>query len=87
MSSIQIRDLRNSTELDANAMATVRGGFAWNPDVKVNLNVDQKIVQVQDIDLNVMNNNKVIGAGFAGPSVSLDASLEAGNSAVIPKFF
>lgn len=86
MSSIMISDLRNSTELDLRAMSAVRGGFAWGADVNINLNVDQKIVQFQDVQANVLNNNGVIGAGFVGPSLSLDVAQKASNSAVVPKF-
>ena len=86
MSSIMIRDLKNSTELDARAMSAVRGGFAWGADVNVNLNVNQQIAQFQDVQLNVLNNNQVIGAGFVGPNVSLDVTQKGGNSAVLSKF-
>lgn len=86
MSSIMIRDLQSSTALDSRAMSAVRGGFAWGGDLNVNLNVDQKIVQFQDIQVNLLNNNGVIGTGFVGPSVSLDATQKASNSAVLPKF-
>jgi hypothetical protein len=86
MSSIMISDLRNSTELDSHAMSAVRGGFAWGSDVKVNLNVDQKIVQFQDVQAYVLNNNGLIGAGFVGPSLNLDVAQKASNSAVVPTF-
>lgn len=87
MSSIMIRDLKSSTELDAHAMSNVRGGFAWGADVNVNLNVNQKLAQFQDVQLNVLNNNGVIGAGFVGPNVNLDVAQKGSNSAVLPKFF
>lgn len=87
MSTIAIRDLHNSTEMDRQEMGAVRGGFAWDPDVKVNLNVNQSIAQLQDIKLNVLNGNGVIGAGFTGPTVNLGATQKAFNNAVIPKLF
>jgi hypothetical protein len=86
MSSISIRDLSHSTELDQHAMGEVRGGYALGPDVKVNLNVNQQIFQVQEIGVNVLNNNGTIGAGFVGPNIDLNASLKAQNTAIFPKF-
>ena len=87
MPSIIIRDLSRSTELDHHAMGAVRGGFAFRPDAKVNLNVSQQIFQVQDIDVNVLNDNGVIGAGFKGPNIDVDAMQKAENKAFFPKLF
>lgn len=86
MPSIMIRDLKRSTELDKHAMGAVRGGFAFAPDMNVNLNVNQQIFQVQEVGVNVLNNNGSIGAGFVGPNIDLDVMLKATNNAVIPKF-
>lgn len=87
MSSITLRDLPRTAELDHCAMSAVRGGHSWGGDVKVNLNVEQSLVQVQDVDLNVLNNNGSIGAQFKGPTVNLAATQTGFNSAVIPKMF
>lgn len=87
MSSITLSDLPRITELDQRAMSTMRGGHAWGSDVHVNLNINQSLVQVQDVDLNVLNNNGSIGAGFTGPTVNLAATQTGFNSAVIPKMF
>jgi hypothetical protein len=68
-------------------MAGVRGGTGWGqPDVKVNVNLNQQIAQFQAIDVNVLNNNGVIGAGFNAPSISLSPEQWAKNEAVLPKF-
>jgi hypothetical protein len=83
MSSIQIRDLARSAALDNRAMTAVRGGFAGvGKDVNVNVNVNQQLAQFQQIGVNVLNNNGVIGAGFVGPDVRLAASLWGENRAV-----
>jgi hypothetical protein len=72
MSSLMIRDLAQSKELDHEAMAAVRGGNSWlqglGPvaNVNVNVGVAQNIVQLQDVEVNALNNVGVIGAGF-GP--------------------
>jgi len=72
MSSIMIRDLAQSKELDREAMSAVRGGNSWlqglGPvaNVNVNVGVDQSIIQLQNVNVNALNNVGVIGAGF-GP--------------------
>jgi hypothetical protein len=84
MSSIMIRDLAHAAQLDSGAMANVRGGSAWGPDVNVNLTLNQQIAQVQKVGVNVLNNNGVIGPGFAGPSIALSPTQWAKNEAVLP---
>ena len=85
MSNIHIQDLAHSAALDKQAMSSVRGGTgfgAFGKDVNVNVNVNQQIGQFQQIGINVLNNNGVIGAGFKGPNIDLDAKLWARNEAV-----
>jgi hypothetical protein len=93
MTSIVIEDLARTRELDRHAMSGIRGGEAarpnaqganFGPNVMVNLNLDQRIGQVQDIKLNVLNNNGVIGSGFAGPDVTLSPVQWATNNAAVP---
>jgi hypothetical protein len=83
MSSIAVRDLAHSAELDSNAMALVHGGSgfgsAFGKDVNVNVNVNQQIGQFQQIGINVLNNNGVIGSGFVGPDIDVAAALRAQN--------
>ena len=79
MSSIAIKDLAHSAELDSQAMSSVRGGSAFGKDVNVNVKVDQQIGQFQQIGINVLNNNGVIGSGFAGPDIDVAAALWAEN--------
>lgn len=86
MSSIRIGDLAHSAALDSHAMASVRGGSNWGPGVNVNLTVNQQIAQLQDIGVNVLNGNGVIGAGFTGPSIELSPLQWAKNDATLPRF-
>jgi hypothetical protein len=80
MSSIAINDLAHRNELDSRDMAAVRGGYAGlGKDVNVTVNVNQQLAQFQQIGVNVLNNNGVIGAGFTGPHVDLDAALKGEN--------
>jgi hypothetical protein len=88
MSSIVIEDLARSRELDKRSMSAIRGGTApgasFGPNVNVNINLDQRIGQVQDIKLNVLNNNGVIGSGFVGPDINLSPQQWATNNAAVP---
>lgn len=86
MSSIQIHDLAHTSRLDRHAMAAVRGGTLSAPNVNVNIALNQQIAQVQDIGVNVLNNNGVIGAGFTGPSIELSPLQWAKNQASLPRF-
>jgi hypothetical protein len=90
MSSIQIRDLAHASRLDSRTMASVRGGSSFGtagmPNVNVNIAIKQQIAQVQDIGVNVLNNNGVIGAGFTGPSIELNPLQWAKNEASLPRF-
>lgn len=83
MSSIAIHDLSHRNELDHQAMSTVQGGSAFGKDVNVTLNVNQQLAQFQQIDVNVLNNNGVIGAGFVGPDIDVAAALKGMNKVVI----
>jgi hypothetical protein len=89
MSSIAIRDLAHASELDSHAMSAVAGGSGFGgfggfgKDVNVNVAVNQQIGQFQQIGINVLNNNGVIGAGFKGPSIDVAAALWAENNVVV----
>jgi hypothetical protein len=56
------------------------------PNVTVNIGIKQQITQFQDIGVNVLNGNGVIGAGFVGPSIALNPAQWAQNAATLPKF-
>jgi hypothetical protein len=66
MSSILIQDLARHHALDKTAMSSVRGGSAIGPNINVNVMLNQQIGQFQQIGINVLNGNGVIGAGFVG---------------------
>jgi len=82
MSSIAIHDLAHSAAIDSQAMSAVRGGYAFGKDVNVNVNVNQQLAQFQQIGVNVLNNNGVIGAGFRGPDIDVAAALKGENKLV-----
>ena len=68
MSSIMIRDLAHSKELDGKAMSAVRGGALGNlanlpfANVNLDLDIDTSIDQTLLVQVNALNNVKVIGA-------------------------
>lgn len=82
MSSIAIHDLAHRSELDAQAMSAIQGGAGFGKDVNVTVNVNQQLAQFQQIGVNVLNNNGVIGAGFTGPHIDLDAALKGENKLI-----
>jgi hypothetical protein len=84
MSSIAIHDLAHRNELDSQAMTSVRGGYAGlGKDINVNVNINQQLAQFQQIGVNVLNNNGVIGAGFVGPDIDVAAALKGANKVAI----
>lgn len=82
MSHITIADLAHKSELNAEAMASVRGGYGYGYGshlpvalgkvADVNVGVYQNISQQQNVEVNALNNVGVIGAKF-GP-LHLDVS-------------
>ena len=74
MPSIVIRDLARSTSMDSRAMSAVRGGVRAPGDVTVNVELNQQFVQFQQIGVDVLNNNGVIGAGLVGPDFGVAAA-------------
>ena len=81
MSSIAIHDLAHRNELDSQQMSAIQGGSgsAFGKDVNVTVNVNQQLAQFQQIGVNVLNNNGVIGAGFVGPDIDVAAALKGAN--------
>jgi hypothetical protein len=74
MPSIEIHDMARNHALDKRAMSAVRGGASFGPDINVNVTLAQQIGQFQQIGVNVLNNNGVIGAGFGGADFCKAAS-------------
>ncbi len=88
MTTLMIRDLAHSEELDRKAMAAVRGGAnSWlaglGPLANVNVGVNQNITQLQNVQVNALNNIGVIGAGFVAPSIDVSPAQWANASAML----
>ncbi|SAK72273.1 hypothetical protein AWB79_04073 [Caballeronia hypogeia] len=68
MSSLSIRDLAHSQELDRRAMSAVSGGQGFGGFANVNVNIVQNIAQLQNVQVNALNDIGVIGPNFQAPS-------------------
>ncbi len=86
MSSILIRNLPHSRELDQQSMAAVSGGNSLlkslGPVANVNINVNQNIAQFQNVEVNALNNVGVIGAGFGPLKLAVNPNQFAAANAV-----
>ena len=82
MSSITIQDLAHGAAMNSQAMSAVRGGIGAGPNVNVNVSLDQRIGSFQKIGVNVLNNNRVIGAGLVGPDMDMAAAEWQANHAI-----
>lgn len=92
MSSLMIRDLSRTRELDRRAMSAVAGGTGSGvpglPSVaglggiaNVNVSVNQNLSQIQTVNVAALNNIGVIGAGFVPLNLNVSPSLWAANYA------
>ena len=92
MSSLMIRDLSRTRELDRHAMSAVSGGTGSSvpglPSVSslggfanVNVSVNQSVSQLQYVNVAALNNVGVIGAGFGPLKLNVSPSLWAANYA------
>jgi hypothetical protein len=83
---LAIKDLTESAELDAKAMADVRGGFAlsdFGAFANVNVAIDQDITQVQQIEVNALNNIGVLGADLGPLKFNISPKQWAANYATL----
>lgn len=91
MSSIIVRDLALSKELDRASLAAVRGGNSWlsrdigslGPLANVTVNINQTVAQLQSINVNTLNHVGSIGPGFGPVRVDVDPRQLGGNVAAV----
>ncbi|MFM0159763.1 hypothetical protein SAMN05444172_4760 [Burkholderia sp. GAS332] len=92
MSSLMIRDLSRTRELDRHAMSAVAGGTGSSvpglPSMpglsgiaNVSVKVNQNLTQVQTVNVAALNNIGVIGAGFVPLDLNVSPSLFGANYA------
>jgi hypothetical protein len=80
MSTIMIRDLAQSRDLDRRAMCAVRGAGSL---ADLNVNVGVNVVELLNINVNALNNIGVIGASFPF-NLKVSAKQWAAPKVVIP---
>jgi hypothetical protein len=94
MSSLMIRDLSRTRELDRRAMSAVSGGTGSSVPglpsapglgsvANVNVSVNQNLTQMQYVNVAALNNVGVIGAGFVPLHLNVSPSLWGGNYATV----
>jgi hypothetical protein len=96
MSSLMIRDLSRTRELDHRAMSAVLGGSGSGSAVpglpsvaslggiaNVNVSINQNLNQAQYVNVAALNNVGVIGAGFVPLHLDVSPSLWGANFAAV----
>ncbi|REE22870.1 MULTISPECIES: hypothetical protein [unclassified Paraburkholderia] len=92
MSSLMIRDLSGTRELDRRAMSAVAGGTGSSVPglpsaaglggiANVNVSINQNLNQMQYVNVAALNNVGVIGAGFVPLHLNVSPSLWGANYA------
>ncbi|RDK06022.1 hypothetical protein [Cupriavidus lacunae] len=90
MSTILVRDLALSKELDRASLCAVRGGNSWlsrgigdvGPLANVTVNVNQNIAQLQAINVNTLNGS-FVGPGAGPVRVNVNPAQWGGNFAAV----
>lgn len=90
MSSIIVRDLAASKELDRKSLCAIRGGSSadWlsklgSAGPLVNITINQSVQQLQQVNVAALNNNKIIGADLGNIKIGVNPSQWGGNLAAV----
>lgn len=86
MSSIIVRDLAASKELDRKSLCAIRGGNSWlakagnmGPLANVNININQSVQQLQQVNVAAFNNNTLVGVDLGKIKLDVSPSQWGGN--------
>ncbi|CAG2145562.1 hypothetical protein D3C87_1846130 [compost metagenome] len=86
MSSIIVRDLAASKELDRKSLCAIRGGNSWlakagnmGPLANVNININQSVQQLQQVNVAAFNNNTLVGVDLGNIKLGVNPSQWGGN--------
>ena len=87
MSSIIVRDLAVSKELDHQSLCAIRGGTDWFGKIAaagplVNININQSVQQLQQVNVAAFNNNKIVGVDLGNLALNVKPTQWGGNLAV-----
>jgi len=88
MSSIIVRDLAASKELDRKSLCAIRGGADWFGKIAasgplVNVNINQSVQQLQQVNVAAFNNNKIVGVDLGNLALNVSPKQWGGNLAVV----
>jgi len=90
MSSIIVRDLAASKDLDRQSLCAIRGGTDWlskvgntGPLANVNITVNQSVQQLQQVNVAAFNNNKIVGVDLGNLALNVSPKQWGGNLAVV----
>jgi hypothetical protein len=87
MSSIIVRDLAVSKDLDQQSLCAIRGGTDWFGKIAaagplVNVNINQSVQQFQQVNVAAFNNNKIVGVDLGNLALTVTPTNWGGNLAV-----
>lgn len=87
MSSILVRDLAVSKDLDQQSLCAIRGGTDWFGKIAaagplVNVNINQSVQQLQQVNVAAFNNNKIVGVDLGNLALNVKPTQWGGNLAV-----
>lgn len=90
MSSIIVRDLAASKDLDRKSLCAVRGGTDWlsrvanaGPLANVNITINQSVQQLQEVNVAAFNNNKIVGVDLGKVAIGVNPKQWGGNLASV----
>ncbi|MCA3183300.1 MULTISPECIES: hypothetical protein [unclassified Cupriavidus] len=87
MSSIIVRDLAVSKDLDQQSLCAIRGGADWFGKIAaagplVNININQSVQQLQQVNVAAFNDNKIVGVDLGKLALNIKPTQWGGNLAV-----
>ena len=88
MSSLIVRDLADSRDLDRKSLCAIRGGTDWFGKIAaagplVNININQSVQQLQQVNVAAFNNNKIVGVDLGKVALNVNPTQWGGNLAAV----
>ena len=88
MSSLIVRDLAASQDLDRKSLCAIRGGTDWFGKIAaagplVNININQSVQQLQQVNVAAFNDNKIVGVDLGKVALNIKPTQWGGNLAAV----
>ena len=88
MSSLIVRDLAASKDLDRKSLCAIRGGTDWFGKIAaagplVNININQSVQQLQQVNVAAFNDNKIVGVDLGKVALNIKPTQWGGNLAAV----